>query len=273
MTPDRPGALPVGQPSAMGDWPSHLRLWLVAILGLAADLSSKHWVFTHVDARHPTSAWNGFVELRRSLNAGAVFGIGVGWVWVFIIASFAALGFVLYLFRNCSPRQKVLHFTLGLILAGALGNLYDRVYVVADIVEVVSRSGGTRRIIGKIIEVRSNGSLKIGAWPDGAAPEFVRADRIVGQPRQQGVVRDFLKFVPRFPSWVPWLSGRDAWPWIFNLADAMLVCGVILLLFNLQLVHGRAPDESDADADPTPTNHSPEPAAPYATETPNESSQ
>ena len=43
--------------------------------------------------------------------------------------------------------------------------------------------------------------------------------------RRQGVVRDFIKVEPKF--------GRfELWPWVFNVADALLVAGVALLLLN-----------------------------------------
>ena len=50
--------------------------------------------------------------------------------------------------------------------------------------------------------------------------------------RRQGVVRDFIKFVPHFPAWVPRLGGKEIWPWVFNVADAALVCGVCILLIH-----------------------------------------
>ena len=46
---------------------------------------------------------------------------------MFIPVSIAAVGFILFLFWRSSPRAWPLHVALALILAGALGNLYDRV--------------------------------------------------------------------------------------------------------------------------------------------------
>jgi len=227
--------------SALRDGRSHLRLWIVAAAGLWVDLWSKAWAFSTLDADHPMPVWEGFMEFRRSLNAGAVFGFGAGLVWVFIVASFAALGFVLFLFNGSTPRQRILHAALGMILAGALGNLYDRVFVEAHVVKVMTEAGQVDRHIGRVVETGPDGSVWIGSWPEGHNPRSIPADQIIGEPTRQGVVRDFIKFLPRLPTWIPLVGGFDAWPWIFNVADALLVCGVAILLLNLWFTRGPTP--------------------------------
>jgi len=231
--------------------PSHLRLWLVAGVILWLDLWSKAWVFGHLPSNESRPFIPGVIDFRRSLNEGAVFGSLKGHVELFIVASLFALGFVVYLFAFSSRAHRALHVVLGLILAGAIGNLYDRAMVQADVLVYTARNGETVTVVGKIIDqapdaqteidrmiqreesrrherARANDTIWIGAWPDGAnAQEFKRSKVTV---RQQGVVRDFIKFVPRFPKWVPRLGGRDIWPWVFNVADAALVCGVGALL-------------------------------------------
>jgi lipoprotein signal peptidase len=168
------------------------------------------------------------LEFRRSLNDGAVFGSFTGQVGVFIVASLFALAFVLYLFLHSSARQWVLHVCLALILAGALGNLYDRGFMIADVVRYTDKQGFERSHIGKIVGDNTGPSVTIGDWPEGGSPETFSRDKV--QVRQQGVVRDFLKFTPEFPKGIPRLGGNDVWPWIFNIADAALVAGVIVLM-------------------------------------------
>ncbi len=77
---------------------------------------------THV----PTPVIPGVLNLQLTLNQGAVFGIGQGLRWIFIVVSIAAVGVVTYLFAQSVAGAWLLHLALGLILAGALGNLYDR---------------------------------------------------------------------------------------------------------------------------------------------------
>ncbi len=206
---------------------AHAIFWIVVVLVVGVDLWSKAWVFKNLGAREIRTVIPGVLEFRRSLNDGAVFGSFSGRVSVFIVASLFALAFVLYLFLHSSARQRVLHVSLAMILAGALGNLYDRAFMIAD---VVQHTDGRPRFIGKLIDDGAGPMVRVGDWPDGGSPEaYARADVEI---RQQGVVRDFLKFVPEFPKRIPRLGGNDIWPWIFNVADAALVIGVIVLMMS-----------------------------------------
>jgi lipoprotein signal peptidase len=156
-------------------------------------------------------------------------------VGLFIVASLFAFGFVFYLFAFSPRSQRGLHLALGLILAGAVGNLYDRAVMKADILTYRMETGETGKFIGRITEDSTDEYVRIGPWPDGKPTRsFARNDVKI---RQQGIVRDFIKFVPRFPGWVPRLGGRDVWPWVFNVADASLVCGVGALLCTSWLGH------------------------------------
>ncbi len=219
----------VGPSGAWGHVPSHLRLWLVAVIGLAADLWTKHWAFTSLDA-DPDRSWliiRHVMRFQRSLNTGALFGLGKGMTPVFIAASMLALGFVLFLFRHSTRDRRSLHVGLGLVLAGALGNLYDRTFMQADVVRFDAGSG-RHTIVGRITSGPDERGLWIGHWPEGSQPRFIPASQ-KPQVRRQGVVRDFIKMEPSIPlgSW-----RIDIWPWVFNIADALLVVGVGLLMLN-----------------------------------------
>lgn len=212
---------------------SHVRFWIVGCGALWLDLWSKEWAFSHLRPREIRPFFAGLFDFRRSLNDGAVFGSFTGQTKVFIVASIFAIAFVVYLFAHSDRTQRSLHIALALILAGALGNLYDRAFVQADVVAYRSGAGEARSIIGSIESHPTEGKFYLRDWPDGdRVRSFVRADVTV---RRQGVVRDFIKFVPRFPDWTPKLAGRDIWPWIFNVADAALVCGVGVLLIHTWL--------------------------------------
>jgi signal peptidase II len=67
----------------------------------------------------------GWVDFQAMVNQGAVFGIGQGKRALFLTVSAAAILFIFYLFLT-SDRQPFYQFVLGLLLAGVLGNLYDR---------------------------------------------------------------------------------------------------------------------------------------------------
>lgn len=243
---------PESTPSAVRDGASHLRFWLVAVAFLALDLWSKHWAFSSLTDADTYTVLPSVLVFQRSLNDGAVFGSFTGYVGVFAAASVLALLFVLFLFMRSRRNQWVFHVALGLILAGALGNLYDRAVIKATI--VTYEQGGTTIHLDDEDPTTATPAVPYeGAWT--ARGKVIRV-------HEQGVVRDFIRFLPRIPEWVPKYGGRDVWPWVFNVADASLVCGVIALLllslFERKAVT-RAPGEEDDDV---PADREAVPASP-----------
>lgn len=125
-------------------------LLVVIVLGAAIDLGSKTIAFnTLADApvaldraqviaatelqallpRHePTVVVPYLLEFKLVLNPGAVFGIGAGKRTFFIVATTLAIAFAMFMFmRWTGPRDRFAHAAIGLVIAGGLGNLYDRV--------------------------------------------------------------------------------------------------------------------------------------------------
>ena len=100
--------------SALRSLPAHLRLWIVAAVCLALDLGTKHWAFTALSDEGRVLI-PGFLEARRSLNSGALFGSFSGWVPAFIAASLLALAFVLYVFASSGRRQWFVHLGLAFL--------------------------------------------------------------------------------------------------------------------------------------------------------------
>lgn len=67
------------------------------------------------------------LEFTLVLNPGAVFGIGAGQRWFFIIFTLVAMIVSVILFAKWTKaRDWTAHAGFGLIIAGGLGNLYDR---------------------------------------------------------------------------------------------------------------------------------------------------
>ena len=115
--------------------------------------------------------------LKLTINTGAVFGLGKGAQWLFVVVTVAAVAFILFVFGRTPARARVMQVCQALILGGALGNLYDRLLY--------------------------NG------------------------------VRDMCYLFPgvKLPLGLHWPGGADElYPWIFNIADAALVIGVLVLL-------------------------------------------
>lgn len=130
---------------------------LTAGIGLAADQWSKAAAFRElaggltegVDGRpvpaDPRSLHfiPGLLHFDVTSNYGAVFGIGQGQRALFIVVSVAAILFIFYLFAT-SGRQRVYQVILGMLLAGVLGNLYDRLVLgyVRDMIHALPRWPG-----------------------------------------------------------------------------------------------------------------------------------
>lgn len=147
-----------------------------AVLRVLADDPSQ--IMSLVPDHKPVHAVPGLLDFRLVLNAGAVFGTGQGRRWMFIgftsvilvIAGFAFL-------RWTRANERWTHFALAMVIAGGVGNLYDRIAL--------------------------------------------------------GCVRDFIHPLPgvRFPQW--FLSGREVWPYVSNVADALLLIGIAILTVKL----------------------------------------
>jgi signal peptidase II len=179
-------------------------LVLVLLLGLAADLGTKSWSYRHVAAepvhldrarlmsdpghdpivRHDGKPLlpGGLLELKLVLNPGAVFGIAAHQRWFFIAFTLVTLagGFVAFARYTCRT-HAVAHVAIGLVIAGGLGNLYDRIAF--------------------------------------------------------GRVRDFLhmmagRHLPWDWTW-PGTNNPELMPWVFNVADILLLAGMVLLMVHV----------------------------------------
>jgi signal peptidase II len=67
----------------------------------------------------------GWLEFECVRNHGAVFGLGQGQQVLFLIVSVAAIAFLIFLFAT-SGRKHGYQILLGMLLAGVIGNMYDR---------------------------------------------------------------------------------------------------------------------------------------------------
>lgn len=214
-----------GERWALGHLSSHLRLWITVVVGLTADLWTKDWAFRELAPHESRVLIENLASFQLSLNPGALFGLGAGLAPIFVGASVLALMFVLYLFANSPASRWSMHFALGLVLAGALGNLYDRTTQSAYVAYYPDRS----RVIGVLLE-EGERSIKLGDFPRGTHPrDYPLPDRSRSGP--QPVVRDFIKIEAKIGSFA-------LWPWIFNIADAFLVVGVAVLLLNFWFDRG-----------------------------------
>ena len=96
---------------------------------LVLDLITKRWALSMLDGGNRLELLGGLVPLTLAFNRGAAFGISVGddSRWFFIPITILALVLLLVLLRQAAPRDWLRFVSISMVVAGALGNLYDRV--------------------------------------------------------------------------------------------------------------------------------------------------
>lgn len=189
---------------------------VIAVLGLALDLATKSYAFHALG--HPSTnggkvAWviTDFFGFQTSLNEGALFGMGQGYSWIFIaLAVVAILGITSWWALGAPSRDKFLTVVLAMLLAGIVGNMYDRMGLPAW---------------------EGDWTWPVDTTNAAAGFEHSAGDRIYA-------VRDFIVF--RF--------GTYQWP-NFNIADSLLVCGVALMFLHAYILEPRQRKRAAADAD------------------------
>jgi signal peptidase II len=133
---------------------------LLLVLGitlstLALDLWSKAWAWEHLRAPgRSVTVIDPLLEFEFSFNTGSAFGFltGVSWARTFFIAvTVLALAYTAWLSWTMPTRARTSFVAAGLVSAGALGNLHDRLvrldeagrYGVVDFVKINYPWGGS----------------------------------------------------------------------------------------------------------------------------------
>jgi len=182
---------------------------LVILLVLIADQVLKVSVKTSMYSGEEVSIIGNWFKFHFTENKGMAFGLELGGemgklaLSLFRILAVIGLGFII----NKLIKEKAhwgLVLSVGLILAGALGNIIDSAFY------------------GVIFE-NSDIFMKNIAKPfpeEGGYAGFLHGN----------VVDMFYFPLFRFPSWVPWLGNTVFFGPIFNLADVSISSGVFIIL-------------------------------------------
>ena len=102
-------------------------LWVVGVV-LPLDQVSKYWIAANVSPLDPVRVIPGFFSITHARNPGAALGLLQDvHVAFFIGLTLVALGLIVSFYRKVDPRDRLSATALGLVLAGALGNLIDRI--------------------------------------------------------------------------------------------------------------------------------------------------
>ncbi len=123
-------------------WQTGLQWLWITVLFFIVDQATKQYAvayFNEVGVYHTVEVMPHFNFILR-YNPGAAFSFLAdqgGWQKYFfsIVSSIISIGLVFWLY-TLSAKQKQLSLALTLILAGALGNLYDRI-VIGEVVDFI----------------------------------------------------------------------------------------------------------------------------------------
>jgi signal peptidase II len=104
----------------------YLALAVVAVPVYVADQLTKAWVTANLQPDHPRNLIGSVLQLNLVRNSGAAFSIATGQTWVLTLIACSVVVFVIFTARRLGSRGWAL--ALGLLLAGSLGNLTDRMF-------------------------------------------------------------------------------------------------------------------------------------------------
>jgi len=104
---------------------------------LALDMITKRWAVATLS--EGPSDLLGLVPLRLAYNKGAAFGLSFGEDprWFFIPVTVLALILLVYLLHEARSRDWVRVVSVSLVITGAVGNLWDRVFEPLGVIDFI----------------------------------------------------------------------------------------------------------------------------------------
>ena len=125
-----------------------LVFWPSMMFIVVTDIVTKYLAHTMiVPYQMPREILGDAIRLTLVYNPGAAFGFHVGPFsrWVFLILTVLALWVLGKLYRETPPNARIRAFALGLVCGGALGNLINRIWSSAGVVDFIDVGIGDAR--------------------------------------------------------------------------------------------------------------------------------
>lgn len=103
------------------------------------DFCTKRWALENLSMGPMPDFMGGYIPLTLAFNKGAAFGISVGddSRWLFVPLSIIALGLLLHILYRSEAEDHLRTMACSFVIAGALGNLYDRVRWTRGVVDFI----------------------------------------------------------------------------------------------------------------------------------------
>ncbi len=146
-------------------------LLLICIPGVGCDQLSKEWARKELPVTHMNSYFADTLRLGYTENTGSFLSLGAHWspevrYWVFLVATgLLLLGVLGYLIFN-KKLGKAEVIGLSLIVAGGIGNLYDRATNQGGVVDFLNVGVGSLRTgVFNVADMLIMAALLFFLWP------------------------------------------------------------------------------------------------------------
>lgn len=113
--------------------------WSVLLLFAVTDVVTKRWAERALDLHLPQEVFGHWLRWTLTYNTGAAMNISVGSASrvVFSVIPALMIGYLFYLYRQSPPAERATPAALGMIAAGAFGNLLDRLRHAKGVVDFI----------------------------------------------------------------------------------------------------------------------------------------
>jgi signal peptidase II len=122
--------------------------WPAIIVLVILDRVTKNWAEVALQPRGvPREVFGDGVRLTLVYNPGAAFGLHLGpWSrWIFLCLTIGALFILVRLYMHTRAGERIRALALGLVTAGAIGNLIDRIISPIGVVDFLDVGVGDWR--------------------------------------------------------------------------------------------------------------------------------
>lgn len=99
-----------------------------AVLALAADQFTKYIVITNMTLNESIDFLPGFMNFWYIHNEGGAWGFLEGYTWLLLSLTVVIMLVCIAMLLKFGPKNKVLFWSVCLILSGGLGNMIDRIF-------------------------------------------------------------------------------------------------------------------------------------------------
>ena len=199
--------------------------WTIALITIIATLMLdqiiKIWVKTNM-ALEETTMDIGFFRLLFIENNGMAFGTEFGGengklaLTLFRLVAISLIGYYLYTLVKKKAHMGLI-FSVGLIFAGAFGNIIDSVFYGLFFDSTCPCSREDALCFLQYDYCSGLQISEITEFGSGYASVF------------HGQVVDMFQFTVEWPDWMPYVEGK-IFPPIFNLADASISIGLAIII-------------------------------------------